>query len=67
MMELRYHITDQFVKSNFSFNDDNQVNQSFDLIASCVDKIYSEEEAWTSDDFTKKGYRIFGANEFSTI
>ena len=54
MMEMRYPSLDQFVKSNFSFNGDNQVDQSFDLIASCVDKIYSEEEAWTSDDFTKK-------------
>ena len=54
MMELRYPSLDQFVKSNFNFNDDNQVDQSFDLIASCVDKISSEEEAWTSDDFTKK-------------
>lgn len=54
MMEMRYPSLDQFVKSNFSFNSDNQVDQSFDLIASCIDKIYSEEEAWTSDDFTKK-------------
>ena len=54
MMEMRYPSLDQFVKSNFSFNGDNQVDQSFDLIASCVDKIYSEEEGWTSDDFTKK-------------
>ena len=35
-------------------NGENQVDQSFDLIASCIDKIYSKEEAWTSDDFTKK-------------
>lgn len=54
MMEMRYPSLDQFVKSNFSFDGDNQVDQSFDLIASCIDKIYSEEEAWTSDDFTKK-------------
>ena len=54
MMEMRYPSLDQFVKSNFSFNGDNQVDQSFDLIASCIDKVYSEEEAWTSDDFTKK-------------
>ena len=53
MMEMKYPSLDQFVKSNFSFND-NQVDQSFDLIASCIDKIYSEEEAWTTDDFTKK-------------
>lgn len=54
MMEMRYPSLDQFVKSNFSFNGENQVDQSFDLIASCIDKIYSKEEAWTSDDFTKK-------------
>ena len=54
MMEMRYPSLDQFVKSNFSFNGDNQVDQSFDLIASCIDKVYSDEEAWTSDDFTKK-------------
>ena len=54
MMEMRYPSLDQFVKSNFSYNGDNQVDQSFDLIASCIDKVYSEEEAWTSDDFTKK-------------
>ena len=54
MMEMRYPSLDQFVKSNFSFNGENQVDQSFDLIASCIDKVYSDEEAWTSDDFTKK-------------
>ena len=54
MMEMKYPSLDQFIKSNFSFNTNNQVDQSFDLIASCIDKIYSEEEAWTSDDFTKK-------------
>ena len=30
------------------------MEQSFDLIASCIDKIYSEEEVWAADDFTKK-------------
>ena len=54
MMEMKYPSLDQFIKSNFSFNGNNQVDQSFDLIASCIDKVYSDEEAWTSDDFTKK-------------
>ena len=30
------------------------MDQSFELIASCVDKIYSEDEVWTSGDVTKK-------------
>ena len=54
MMEMRYPSLDQFIKNNFDFGTSNQVDQSFDLIASCVDKVYSEDEAWTSDDFTKK-------------
>ena len=54
MMEMKYPSLDQFVKSNFEFNESNQVDQSFELIASCIDKVYSEDEAWTTDDFTKK-------------
>ena len=54
MMEMRYPSLDQFVKSNFEFSNDNQVDQSFELIASCIDKVYSADEAWTTDDFTKK-------------
>jgi len=54
MMEMKYPSLDQFVKSNFEFSNDNQVDQSFELIASCIDKIYSADEAWTTDDFTKK-------------
>ena len=54
MMEMKYPSLDQFVKSNFEFNSDNQVDQSFELIASCIDKVFSADEAWTTDDFTKQ-------------
>ena len=54
MMEMKYPSLDQYVKSNFEFSNDNQVDQSFELIASCIDKVYSADEAWTTDDFTKK-------------
>ena len=30
------------------------MDQSFELIASCVDKIYSEDEVWAAADCTKK-------------
>ena len=54
MIEMRYPSLDQFIKSNFDFTTNNAMDQSFDLIASCVDKIYTEEEVWSSADVTKK-------------
>ena len=32
----------------------NQMEQSFDLIASCIDKLYSADEVWASEDCSKK-------------
>ena len=54
MMEMKYPSLDQFIKSNFDMTDNNQLDQSFDLIASCIDKIYSEDEVWASEDCSKK-------------
>jgi len=54
MMEMKYPSLDEFIKSNFDLEEKNQMEQSFDLIASCIDKIYSEEEVWASEDCTKK-------------
>ena len=31
-----------------------QRDDTFDLIASCIDQVYTEEESWTSDECTKK-------------
>ena len=41
MMELKYPSLEEFIKSNFDFKDENAMDQSFKLIASCVDKIYT--------------------------
>jgi hypothetical protein len=54
MMEMKYPSLDQFIKANFDFKNQNSMDQSFELIASCVDKIYTEEEVWSSSDVTKK-------------
>jgi hypothetical protein len=54
MMEMKYPSLDQFIKSNFDFTGNSNMEQSFDLVASCVDKIYTENEAWSSSDVTKK-------------
>jgi hypothetical protein len=54
MMEMKYPSLDQFIKNNFDMSGNVGIDQSFDLIASCVDKIYNEEEVWSSSDVTKK-------------
>ena len=59
MMEMKYPSLDQFIKSNFDMNEKNQMDQSFDLIASCIDKVYSEEEVWATEDCTKKELKEF--------
>ena len=59
MMEMKYPSLDQFIKNNFDFNENNQMDQSFQLIASCIDKIYNEEEVWATADCTKKEVNEF--------
>ena len=54
MMEMKYPSLEQFIKNNFDFSNENATEQSFEMIADCVDKIYTEEEVWTSGDVTKK-------------
>ena len=54
MMEMKYPSLDEFIKNNFDFKEGNQMEQSFDLIASCIDKIYTEDEVWSTADCTKK-------------
>jgi len=54
MMEMRYPSLDQFIKSNFDFSEKNAMDQSFELIGSCIDKIYTEDEVWATGDVTKK-------------
>ena len=59
MMEMRYPSLDQFIKSNFDLTSENTMEQSFDLVVSCIDKIYTKEEVWSSSDVTKKELNEF--------
>jgi hypothetical protein len=54
MMEMKYPSLDQFIKNNFDLSSNNAMEQSFELVASCVDKIYNEDEVWSASDVTKK-------------
>jgi hypothetical protein len=59
MMEMKYPSLDQFIKNNFDFSEKNAMDQSFELIASCIGAIFTEEEVWTTSDVTKKEMNDF--------
>ena len=56
MMELKYPSLNEFIKNNFDPNDSskNPMDQSFDLIGSCINKIYNQDEVWAAADCSKK-------------
>ena len=51
-MRMKYPSLDEFIDENFNF--DGQSDNSFEIIASCIDMVFSEDEAWEASDCTKK-------------
>ncbi len=70
-LRMRYPSLDEFVKNNFATASDISVDDTFDLIASCVDQVYSEEESWAAADCTKKELSQFveslNSNQFKEV
>ena len=58
-LRMKYPSLNEFIKNNFASATDMNVDDTFDLIASCLDQVYSEEESWTSADCTKKELKQF--------
>jgi len=55
-MKLKYPSMNEFIENNFDASDTSrsEVSQSLDMITSCIDMIYNEEESWSATDSTKK-------------
>ena len=51
-MRLKYPTLDQFIESNFSL--DKADDTSFDIVASCIDMVFTQDEAWEAKDCTKE-------------
>ena len=51
-MRRKYPSMGEFVKSNF--NVEMKVDDTFDMVCSCIEQVYSEEESWAAADCTKK-------------
>ena len=51
-MRLKYPSLDQFVDENFNF--EKETDNTFSLVASCIEMIFSKEEAWEGKDSTQE-------------
>tara|TARA_S200000501_G_scaffold150838_1_gene142282 strand:+ start:33 stop:755 length:723 start_codon:yes stop_codon:yes gene_type:complete len=59
-MKMRYPSMDQFIESNFdSSTQGDDIKTTLDMIVSCIDTIYTEEESWSGADSTKKELQEF--------
>ena len=57
-MKMKYPSMKQFLNSNFTFSDldksEDRIDQVFNTVIESIDTIYTQEEAWSSSDCTKK-------------
>tara|TARA_S200002703_G_scaffold20490_1_gene16764 strand:- start:12 stop:731 length:720 start_codon:yes stop_codon:yes gene_type:complete len=54
IMRMKYPSLSEFIKTNFIEDGGVGVTESFDLISSCIDQIFNEEESWSGSDCSKK-------------
>ena len=53
ILRMRYPSMKEFIKTNF-MGEDLSIDDTFNLICSCIDQVYNEAESWASSDCTKK-------------
>jgi len=58
-LRMKYPSMKEFIKNNFSNDGGMGVDDTFEMIVSCIDQIYSEEESWPASDSTKKELEEF--------
>jgi len=54
-LKMKYPSLSEFIKDNFEFSGEtSNVQQSFDVVASCIDMVYDQDDVWAASDCTKK-------------
>ena len=75
VLRMKYPSLEQFIKNNFDFSNSEQsasnIEKSFDIISSCIESVYNDDEAWSASDCTKKELIDFiegmDSNQFKMI
>ena len=59
-MKMKYPSMDQFIESNFDTSTQgDDIKTTLNMIISCIDTIYTEEESWSGTDSSKKELEEF--------
>tara|TARA_S200000501_G_scaffold372177_1_gene416687 strand:- start:8356 stop:9081 length:726 start_codon:yes stop_codon:yes gene_type:complete len=60
-LKLKYPSMEQFVSTNFESAEENnsEIKTTLDMIISCIDTIFNEEESWPASESTKKELEEF--------
>ena len=70
-LRMKYPSMQEFIKTNFNNTQSITVDDTFEMISSCIDQIFSEEESWVAADSTKKELDEFleqlTTNQFKAI
>lgn len=74
ILRMKYPSLDQFIKNNFDFSSNqnsSNIEKSFDIITSCIDMVFNNEDVWSASDFTKKELiewiETLNSNQFKEI
>ena len=59
LLKLKYPSVVQFIENNFEASEKSEVSNTLDMIISCIDTIYTEEESWSGADSSKKELQEF--------
>jgi len=59
-MKMKYPSINQFVENNFEVQETGEdVNKSLEMITSCIEMVYNEDECWSASDCTKQELQEF--------
>ena len=58
-LKLNYPSIEQFIENNFESSKGGDVTNTLDMITSCIDMIYSDEESWNASETSKKDLEEF--------
>jgi len=70
-LRMKYPSMSEFIKNNFNLESAMSVEDTFNMITSCVEQVYNEEESWAAADCTQKELADFieqlTSNQFKEI
>ena len=70
-LRMKYPSLNEFIHNNFDFSEDDSVDASFNIISSCIDQVYNEDESWAASDCTKKELKewveTLNTNQFKEV